>query len=70
MAGWTLGLVATLAILMPLRESIAPTFATAETHLVAPSQPIGYDYAFLRDSPSEERLRHQRFVVQWNRGEI
>ena len=67
-ACWTIGLVAALAVLTPLRERIAPAFDTVETHLVRPSEEIGY--TFLSNAPSEEQLRHRQFVVQWNRGEI
>jgi hypothetical protein len=67
--GWTLGLVAALAILTPFREWIGATFDASGAHLVRPSEEIGYAYPW-RDSPTEEQLRHRHFVVQWRRGEV
>ena len=66
--GWTIALTATLAVLTPLRESLAPAFETVSTHLVRPSEEVGY--SFPSNVPSEEQLRHRYFVLQWKRGEI
>lgn len=65
---WTVGLVFALVALTPLREPLARTFDTNNTHLVSPERGFGYDG--FPTGLSAEQVRARHFTEQWRRGEI